>query len=468
MVEKCNPTPELAFYSNIFPTRKRDGTTRVILNSKEFNKCVTHTHFKISSIKDVISLIHPNCFFMTIDIKDAYFFVYIQPKDRKWLRFMWKNQYFQITCLLQGLTSAPRIFTKLLKPILSHFRKLGIMVVCYIDDCFFIAPSAETLRKHVKYAMQMFDSVGITVNVRKSVLTPTQEVEFLGITLNSVNMSATLPSRRKESIKSQGLRLLKKDPTLHDLAVFIGLAVASDSAVNLARLSYKYLEIVRNQELSQNRGNYNTVITLDDHAKDKIKWWVSNVDYQTKFLASCPTHLEIHTDACLTNWGAKVKDTKTGGHWAHEELDHINCLESKAILLGLNSLCKHCTQTHIQLRSDNTTAIACIDRCGSAKFNLNVITEQIFDWAWLRGITLSAEYVKGIDNTVADVESRVKNLDTEWMVPFVFSKDCVKISILQILTSLHHDLMLSYLHTYPGNQTYMHYLRTLSQLTGLI
>ena len=115
----------------------------------------------------------------------------------------------------------------------------------------------------------MFDSVDLTVNVRKSVLTPTQKLEFLGITLNSVNMSATLPSRCKESIKTQGLRLLKKDPTLHDLAVFTGLAVASDSAVNLALLRYKYLEIVRNRELSQNRGNYNTVITLDDHAKDR-------------------------------------------------------------------------------------------------------------------------------------------------------------------------------------------------------
>lgn len=183
-----------------------------------------------------------------------------------------ENNHLEFTCLPQGLTSAPRIFTKLLKPLFSHFRKLGIMVVSYIDDCIFIAPSAADLESHVKYAMQMFDSVGLIINVKKSVLFPTQEVEFLGIILNSVTMSATLPSRRKESIKTHRLRLLNKNPTLHDLAVFISLAVASDSAVPLAPLRYKYLEIVRNRELSQNKGNYAAVITLDRHAIDVIQW----------------------------------------------------------------------------------------------------------------------------------------------------------------------------------------------------
>ena len=106
------------------------------------------------------------------------FFVYIQPEDSKWLRFLWRNHHFQFTCPPQGLTSAPRIFTKLLKPLFSHFRKLGIMVLCYIDDCIFIAPSAADLKVHVKYAMEMFDCR--SVNVMKSVLIPTQVVEFSG------------------------------------------------------------------------------------------------------------------------------------------------------------------------------------------------------------------------------------------------------------------------------------------------
>lgn len=425
VVERCSHISDRGFYSNVFPTRKRDGTVRVILNLKKLNDFVKHVHFKMSSIKEVLSLLQENCFFMTIDLKDAYFSVRIQPEDRKWLRFMWNNQSFQFTCLPQGLTSAPRIFTKLLKPILSHLRKLGILIVCYIDDCILMASSAQELEDNAMYALQMFDSVGLTVNVKKSVLFPTQEVEFLGIILNSVTMTASLPSRRKESIKAHGLSLLRGGSTLHDLAAFIGLAVASEAAVNLAPLRYKYLEIVRNKELTLSKGNYNSVISLDSHAQDIIRWWIDNIDSQTKSLVSCPPDLEIHTDACLTGWGAKVGDARTGGHWAHAELDHINCLELKAILLSLKSLCKRCEQTHIRLRSDNSTAIACINRCGSTKLSLNTLTEQIFDWAAMRDITLSAEYVRGIDNVEADAESRVRNIDTEWMLlPCIFNRLC--------------------------------------------
>ncbi|KAK3870169.1 hypothetical protein Pcinc_024571 [Petrolisthes cinctipes] len=99
--------------------------------------------------------------------------------------------------------------------------------------------------------------------------------------------------------------------------------------------------------------------------------------------------------------------------------------ESIKNLLSLKSLCKHCKQTHIRIRSDNTTAIFCIDRCGSTKFNLNALTEQIFAWAQLRGITLSAEFIKVFDNVEADAESRIRNIDIEWVLtPFVFNSLC--------------------------------------------
>lgn len=132
---------------------------------------------------------------------------------------MWKGEPFQFTCLPQGLSSAPRIFTKLLKPVLSHLRKLGIAILCYIDDCIFVASSVAELCTNVTYALQLFDALGLTINVKKSVLTPTQEIEFLGIVFNSVSMTATLPSRRRERIKQQGrLLLLRDNITLRDLA----------------------------------------------------------------------------------------------------------------------------------------------------------------------------------------------------------------------------------------------------------
>ena len=96
---------------------------------------------------------------------------------------MWKDKHYQFTCLPQGLTSAPRIFTKLLKPVLAHLRKMGMIVSCYIDDCIFIAPSFDELNSNIQYAVSFFDKLGLTVHVSKSSLVPSKEVEYLGCVL---------------------------------------------------------------------------------------------------------------------------------------------------------------------------------------------------------------------------------------------------------------------------------------------
>ena len=424
IVEPCLPNVH-GFFSNVFPIIKPVGPARVILNLKQLNVHVPYLHFKMDTLKDVFPLIHPNYYFVTVDLKDAYYSIYVRPEDRKWLQFTWKGRHFRFTCLPQGLSSAPRIFTKLMKPVLSHLRSLGIVVLCYLDDCLFIAPSIRNLQAQVSYALHFFDSLGLTVNVRKSVLEPTQKVTFLGVVLDSVSMTVTLPSCRKERIKDQGLVLLKDNVTLQDLASFIGLAVASAPAVELAPLRYRYLEILRNQGLARSCGDYDAKITLDIHARDLVTWWVANIDFQEKSLISSSPDCELYTDACLTGWGASMGDITTGGHWAQEELDHINILELKAIFLSMQSLCRDRTGSHIRLRSDNATAVACIDRCGSTRPTLHALTVQIFEWAISRGITLSAQHIQGLDNVAADVESRVSRIDGEWMLqPDVFNRIC--------------------------------------------
>lgn len=233
IIKRCESKVSRGFFSTVFPVFKTDGSARVILNLKELNDYVKYFHFKMDTIKDVVQLVHPNCYFNTVDFKDAYYSVSVKPNDRKWLRFVWKNESYQFTCLPQGLSSAPRTFTKLLKPVLSHLRKLGVIVSCYIDDCIFIADSENELIENVRYAVQLFDSVGLTINLNKSVLVPSKEVEFLGFILNSTDMTVSLPARRRDCIKSQGHVLLKEGTSLHSFAVFIGLAVASEPGVTL-------------------------------------------------------------------------------------------------------------------------------------------------------------------------------------------------------------------------------------------
>ena len=60
------------FLSTVFLRPKKDGTHRMILNLKKLNKFVAYHHFKMESLKHVISMIRPNCFMASVDLKDAY------------------------------------------------------------------------------------------------------------------------------------------------------------------------------------------------------------------------------------------------------------------------------------------------------------------------------------------------------------------------------------------------------------
>ena len=45
----------------------------MILNLKKLNKFVACHHFKMESFKHVISMMKPNCFMASVDLKDAYY-----------------------------------------------------------------------------------------------------------------------------------------------------------------------------------------------------------------------------------------------------------------------------------------------------------------------------------------------------------------------------------------------------------
>ena len=435
IVEVCSPSTGPCYYSPYFPVIKPDGSARVILNLSNFNRHVVYSHFKMDTMKDMLHLMFQDCYFAKIDLKNAYYSVPVRVEDRDWFRFTWRDLHLRFTCLPQGFASAPRIFTKLLKPVFSHFRSLGIITLCYLDDFIFLSSTPEALARDLDYVLSVLDSLGLTINLDKSCLFPSQRIEFLGFDLDSVSMSVTLTRDKQEKIQRLGSALLTKEcVSIRELAVFIGNVVAAGYGVRRAPLRYKYLEIVKANALRSFRDQvdfrrvYDQLIVLDARALGLIRWWCVNISSLTNVLPVPAIALELVTDAATDcGWGAHVGSVKTYGHWSADEknFEHSNLLELKAILFGLRSLCNDVYDSHIRIRSDNTTAVACVNRCGSVREALLDVTVDIFDWADSHRAYLSAAHIRGIHNVEADGLSRIDNLDTEWCIPqSVFSSLC--------------------------------------------
>ena len=82
--------------SGIFLLPKKDGTFRLIVNLKHSNEFVIHHHFKMVSLQTITKLVTSNCFMASIDMKDAYYSIPFKSEDRKYFRFKWEDQFYEL------------------------------------------------------------------------------------------------------------------------------------------------------------------------------------------------------------------------------------------------------------------------------------------------------------------------------------------------------------------------------------
>lgn len=409
------------YISTIFIRPKKDGTYRLILNLKNLNEHVEYHHFKMDTLQSAIRLMKQNCYMASVDLRDAYYSVPIDEEYQKFLRFSWRGKLFQFTCLPNGLSSAPRLFTKILKPVYATLRKKGHLNVGYIDDSYLQGDTVHECQTNVTDTCGLFTKLGFTIHPVKSVLRPAQILVFLGFVLNSVSMTVCLPTEKAFRIKEWCSRLIgSATMSIQELAEVIGLLVSSFPGVLYGPLFYRHLEHDKIMALRQNKGNYQAHIKLSQESLAELQWWCNNIETADYPICTPNAKIDVtlYTDASNDGWGAVMGGEKTGGRWTEtESANHINCLELMAVLLGLKALCINMKSVHVRIYSDNTTTVNYINSMGGThSMECNSVAKEIWLFCIQREIWISAAHIPGKDNIQADRESRVFIDNKEWML----------------------------------------------------
>lgn len=211
------------FVSNLFAIPKKGGRQRPVFKVRQINQFIKYEHFKMEGIHMLRDLLKPNDFMAKIDLKDAYFTVPIWKDHQKLPRFLWKGTQWEFGCLPFGIASAPRVFMKILKPVIGLLRRQGIRPIIYLDDILQIASTKETLSYHVTLTVTSLEMLGFVVNYQKSQLNPTQSIEFLGFRVNSITLNISLPLDKVKGIRKECQKVLKNpDITIRELAHLLG------------------------------------------------------------------------------------------------------------------------------------------------------------------------------------------------------------------------------------------------------
>ena len=115
----------------------------------------------MDSLFTIIKLVTKHCFMASVDMKDAYYSVPIRLSDRKYLCFIWEGNLYQFTCIPNGLSCAPQIFTKILKPLLSTLHRQGHIAVAHLDDLYLQGQTCEKCVQNVIDTTVLFDKLGL-------------------------------------------------------------------------------------------------------------------------------------------------------------------------------------------------------------------------------------------------------------------------------------------------------------------
>ncbi len=371
----------------------------------------------------------------SLDLKSAYYSVPVAPEHHKYLCFPWveggERKVYAYCCFPNGLTSAPRDFTKLMKPPLAFLRLQGVIVAIYIDDTYIQGSNYQECREHTYQTFSLLQTLGFTINMKKSVFEPSQTLTMLGFIIDSVEMTVRPTSEKIQKIKTLCTdRLEKQKCSIRKLAQTIGTIISTLPGCKYGSLHYRHLEILKSSALKAHKGNFEAPVMLNPGAQEELEWWVQNIDSQYNNIDHGKYQCLLQTDASKKGWGAVYNGTTTGGEWTALEADqHINYLELLAVFLGLRSLCHSIQNVHIRCQIDNTTAVKYLNAQGGVRsVGCNTLAKTIWHWAITRNIWLSASHIAGSLNTEADTASRVFNDRTEWKLnEEVFLKITTKI-----------------------------------------
>ena len=109
------------------------GKLRLILDLSHLNKFIIKKSVKYEDLRTVLQMFLPGMSVFSFDLKSAYHHIDICEEHRKFLSFKWPSsdgimKFYEFKVLPFGLTSAPYVFTKVVRQLVKYWRGRGNLI----------------------------------------------------------------------------------------------------------------------------------------------------------------------------------------------------------------------------------------------------------------------------------------------------------------------------------------------------
>ncbi len=384
-------------------TRPGSGKQRTVLNFRRINEYVKKSTCRYENIKDLPKIMQPGDYLLSLDCAGAFWHVPLHDSTAHFLSFhfalpefmrdpsgelrrvplqlggywveasstLGRYQVVERTCraLPFGFTNSPFVWTKVVKVVSRHMRRVGIACLWFLDDCLCALSSRAKALQARDFIEDMFRRSGLTKAPDKGVWEPTRTLpDHLGyeISTGSQRGSLKVPARRCREICTAAKNLLcraannARRVSTDLLRSFVGKAASVTAACAQARFRLRSIHDVTELWLAQS--------TLHRAALRDLEWWTSfTYDAPANGMPiwpAAPTRA-IFTDASSTlGYGAVLQAPHEarkafGGFWDLDERQqwHITLKELVAVRKGIVNFAEDLRGHVVRLWEDNQAVV---------------------------------------------------------------------------------------------------------------
>lgn len=105
---------------------------------------------------------------------------------------------------------------------MASLRQRGYRLIIYLDDILLMSQSLQEIQSCLATLIHMLAAMGFQVNVKKSILTPCTQLEFLGFLVDSKSLCLSLPEENVLKVQRMCQEMLKNQAaSVQELAKFL-------------------------------------------------------------------------------------------------------------------------------------------------------------------------------------------------------------------------------------------------------
>ena len=347
-----------------------------------------------------------------IDLQNAFRLIPVRPEDWNLLGIHWRNQFYIDTCLPFGLRSAPFLFNQLAGAIhwsLQHNH--GVRHVLHYLDDFFTAgsPCSTECSDNLQAMLSLCKHINAPVKASK-IEGPSTQLTFLGIVIDTSNMTAGISQERKQDILFSLQSLRKRNKcTKHQLLSLVGKLSFACKVVPAGRIFLRRLI-----DLSCTVSCMHHHLRLCTDACLDLDWWLAflptwnGTSYILETNWSASPAMSLFTDASGSlGWGAYWSGHWIQAHWSPDQANKdIVWKELFAIASAVNTWGNQWPRKKVMVHCDNS-AVVDIWKKGTTKCpEVMALVRMLYFCAAQHNIHVLVTHVAGTDNSIADSLSR--------------------------------------------------------------